>query len=800
MSWSFYSIQAYRRQLSFIGPTNTQFFAPSTAETSTNNALGRRGTDERPGCSNPPKKRRKSDPSEVPSLTARSPPNSPPRTPQPPQVNSFGSGSLETPPATQAEGSEYSANARAGLLLDHPQVQRVPLQEMIDALFPSKEDLHIEELWTLLKEKRAVTRNDKWKASLVPPSPKKVKARETKVFKFVERLNDAVLDAYDELRKRFPSLPERSTNHVVKGEKTPHSNRQNRFRPDAAVEIGEAICEDLESGWDWDWLKIVCPGKFKRYNTPLYELDNYQKVVWSMNEVMRNDPRRRFVFGLTIENTTGRLWFHNRANLVASQPFDLHDDRKHVAHILVALGTADRVRLGYDDTITLHDRQENENIFDIQVFDQDKNDGRPTTYRTVRRIADYSADVLTGRATRVWTVRRVENGEMVGGELALKDTWANDDRPREHVYLNEIRQKLGSDPRLRHFLTCTTAGWVPASKSNPAEQDHTLRTHHKGVCFTSKDYLDLLRPPPEPAEGKDPKQITATDHMTPVNGNQRIHYRIVFEEVGRPLTTLDTFDQMFFALQGVLCACGAMHSTGHIHRDVSANNILIVERNPQAPCNCPQLLEGGKELVGVIMDFEYSFNIHCEAETHPTQPDTWQFMASEVQHQSYLFLPLNLSGFDELRKISPWVQHALHDIEAVFWIAVWILFKYLTPSVSPVQSYKYHYHRLFHVRRILNAHDLYATVQRGLPAPYQSFATDLHAWGLFLLRCFEDIYSKAVDADLNVDIVVFAKQSPAVVKGSIDHLASMRMKASTPELRGKLEDAKMQLARQEKRK
>jgi hypothetical protein len=37
---------------------------------------------------------------------------------------------------------------------------------------------------------------------------------------------------------------------------------------------------------------------------------------------MREDPRRRFVFGLTIENTTVRLWFCSRSDALVSLPFN----------------------------------------------------------------------------------------------------------------------------------------------------------------------------------------------------------------------------------------------------------------------------------------------------------------------------------------------------------------------------------------------------------------------------------------------------------------------------------------------
>ena len=41
-----------------------------------------------------------------------------------------------------------------------------------------------------------------------------------------------------------------------------------------------------------------------------------------MNQAMKEDPRRRFVFGFTIENTQMRIWRLDRAELVVSDPFN----------------------------------------------------------------------------------------------------------------------------------------------------------------------------------------------------------------------------------------------------------------------------------------------------------------------------------------------------------------------------------------------------------------------------------------------------------------------------------------------
>lgn len=46
------------------------------------------------------------------------------------------------------------------------------------------------------------------------------------------------------------------------------------------------------------------------------------KICWDMHQIMKEDPRRRRVFGFTIENTQMRVWMMNRAEVIASEPFN----------------------------------------------------------------------------------------------------------------------------------------------------------------------------------------------------------------------------------------------------------------------------------------------------------------------------------------------------------------------------------------------------------------------------------------------------------------------------------------------
>ena len=49
---------------------------------------------------------------------------------------------------------------------------------------------------------------------------------------------------------------------------------------------------------------------------------NYEKVIWSMNYIMQEDARRRFVYGFTIENVSMRLWFCSRSEVLVTKDFN----------------------------------------------------------------------------------------------------------------------------------------------------------------------------------------------------------------------------------------------------------------------------------------------------------------------------------------------------------------------------------------------------------------------------------------------------------------------------------------------
>ncbi|KAF9517406.1 hypothetical protein BS47DRAFT_531815 [Hydnum rufescens UP504] len=104
----------------------------------------------------------------------------------------------------------------------------------------------------------------------------------------------------------------------------------------------------------------------------------------------------------------------------------------------------------------------------------------------------------------------------------------------------------------------------------------------------------------------------------------RVHYRIVFEEIGTPVHKLRTFCDIFLTLRDAVVALKAMFSVQLIHRDVSCTNILLV----RAP---------GERARGLLVDLEYAKDITIKTVPHEFRTGTRDFMAVEVRESAYLF-------------------------------------------------------------------------------------------------------------------------------------------------------------------
>ncbi|KIN96006.1 hypothetical protein M404DRAFT_33665 [Pisolithus tinctorius Marx 270] len=184
--------------------------------------------------------------------------------------------------------------------------------------------------------------------------------------------------------------------------------------------------------------------------------------------------------------------------------------------------------------------------------------------------------------------------------------------------------------------------------------------------------------------------------------HHRIHFRLVFKEVCTPIYELQHLGTVFKTLQDVYKALQFLHSAGWVHRDVSTGNAL----------------RAGK--VGKLADLEYAKRMDSEA-THDVPTGTLDFMACEVEAQTYLFELHDKEDQDDEededaedaeedeededseededdedskegeddeddkdgeedendQHVLPFKFNPLHDMESLWWISIWILYHHV---------------------------------------------------------------------------------------------------------------------------
>ncbi|KAG8725766.1 hypothetical protein FRC11_001534, partial [Ceratobasidium sp. 423] len=465
---------------------------------------------------------------------------------------------------------------------------------------------------------------------------------------------------------------------------------------------------------------------------------------------MRNDPRRRYVHGLSCENTKARLWYHDRSDVVVSEEFDVNMDWKYLVRIILSVVLAAPVDLGYDPTVravTPNDVN-SEPSYNITIHNADE--GTKRVYRTVGILSDVGADGMVCRGTRVWEVRELVDGVLVGPTYALKDVWVHEDRMEEHLLLWKIRTE--QPEYSRHLLTPVDHGFVPPDPDNPSIRDNTHTTLRRGKELKPTQRFLCLRivlPPMTPTHTTGSKSqktpsgsrdsVGHSDDIpnSPWEGHRdwdylsrhpRQHYRMVFKEIGTPVHDLRTFTDVFTAIQG---GWEASEDLG--------------ER-------------------GVIMDLEYGKAIDDMSAPHDVKTGTAAFMATEVALMSHhrLAFPSVTEPMDSEEEVHalakslriqepsnplpPFRHNPLHDMESIWWLCIWMMF-YLIPSASERDSRVQlkNYHGVFrnpHSKRsfIGNISEFDQLTPHLSETP--SFASIMKSWSIVLNKLYSVSYKK----------------------------------------------------------
>ncbi|KAG6842842.1 hypothetical protein H0H87_009987, partial [Tephrocybe sp. NHM501043] len=180
----------------------------------------------------------------------------------------------------------------------------------------------------------------------------------------------------------------------------------------------------------------------KKHYSDANMIDDDCKLIGGATEIMYYDPRRRFIFGFTIEGNRFRLWNFNRGH----EPLFL-------IRFLIFLISATPTQLGYDPTIKR--RQVIPSSDPIMPSDSKQpkkvvayeySVGNTSYLTEGGPISEISAYHINSRATRVWLVREIIPNSTplaVKDEYrVLKDVWFDSGAKLEMDISNDIFGRL----------------------------------------------------------------------------------------------------------------------------------------------------------------------------------------------------------------------------------------------------------------------------------------------------------------------------------------------------------------------
>ncbi|KAF9515424.1 hypothetical protein BS47DRAFT_1293887, partial [Hydnum rufescens UP504] len=140
-------------------------------------------------------------------------------------------------------------------------------------------------------------------------------------------------------------------------------------------------------------------------------------------------------YGMTIENTTTRVWFCCQSSVIVSMPFNFISEPEALVELFAAFAFANRRSLSFDPTVMHPPGDLTQFIIMVHPHDSKK----PRRFHTRQIILLFGAEPLQGPGTHVFEAIEVdEGGKEKGNSVFLRDIWIDHDHLREGAILTQL--------------------------------------------------------------------------------------------------------------------------------------------------------------------------------------------------------------------------------------------------------------------------------------------------------------------------------------------------------------------------
>ncbi|KAJ2359018.1 hypothetical protein IWW50_000276 [Coemansia erecta] len=342
--------------------------------------------------------------------------------------------------------------------------------------------------------------------------------------------------------------------------------------------------------------------------------DAYDQVLRYTRHIYAHQPNRRFAWGVTICSTFVRIVMLTNDRILSSGDMDIADPAGRAAYIefIVSLCYCDSQKLGYDPTIAWSDEL---GCWKIQCPDSEapaSGIAKFVTYYANDPV--FESDRLFGRHTRGFLATR-DPTMLDRPDTFIKDAWPHASRNPENTSRDELKimrvieETLGrSAIDSGNFVKAVCGGIVDFSAFRDPRPDD------------SDNMLDPVMGDVEDAIQKAlPEDTIYEDDVAPKNScagrmSLRVHRRMALQPVGQPLHTLKSPYELIVVLADAMDAHSKiLQKCGYLHRDISTNNILVVQRDGRAR--------------GMLIDFDCAINPDDPREVWSERTGTLPFMS-----------------------------------------------------------------------------------------------------------------------------------------------------------------------------
>ncbi|KAJ3575710.1 hypothetical protein NP233_g915 [Leucocoprinus birnbaumii] len=596
-----------------------------------------------------------------------------------------------------------------------PELLHCPLEDWLTECTPfTLADKHVEQGLLRLRESNLLGKDNRWLDFDVLPSS--MDATEDQVFSKLKKIADALgtVGYGDRTSAHF--------NYVNCPNITPKSEIPGGgFRFDACLHPNKSNFSSLSDA------SVVL--EFKREKKTEDIRQNHRQVVSGANFIMNDDPRRMWMYAISIEDELMSVWHFSRSHSVKSFDFNFVECPETLVKVFLLFLFATEEEIGIDPTVHRIIDKDKKIRYIYEIIPEDVADasskmsvangteGKKTKqdtvqqqqqktklfFKTIEAIYNPRYACISGRKTRVWKVIQVDGAtadakDIGEAEVALKDIWIDASsrsefeiqflineklkalKPKDYTWADkhlraEIRTALSDFPKNLPLMQIECGGWGAATKSRPAKAEIDTK-----ILFPDE-------PSPTPAKSgystnpqstqKDRASASTgilSERAPPVNHDREFavkrQYRLIYTQVGSSLYEAEDFCSSFMAIKDAFIALVLMFLAGWVHRDVSAGNIIV--------------LKGADgRVLGRLSDLEYAKESDRVGEG-VTDPKTGTpfFMPIEIHNGQQLSVQSRLLASEGMTNtmvpsssrnaMPPFGAH--HDLESLAtWTSLWVV-------------------------------------------------------------------------------------------------------------------------------